>query len=136
VRAVRRSVSLAASLLVLALPAATQAQTPGDEQYTDPFGGEQKQPSQGGGSQGDDDGGQPEPAPEPEPEPEPAAPTAPAEPEPEPAAAEAAQAPDTEQLPRTVSPADAGLLALGGTLLLAGGVALRLRISERRPPHR
>jgi LPXTG-motif cell wall-anchored protein len=126
VPAVRRSVSLAAALLVLALPAAAPAQTPGDEQYTDPFGGEQEQPSQGGGSQGDD-GGQPEPAPAPEPEP--AAPAAP-----EPAAATTAQASAAEQLPRTGSPADAGLLALGGTLLLAGGVALRLRVSERRPP--
>jgi LPXTG-motif cell wall-anchored protein len=124
-RAVRRSVSVAASLLLLALPAVAPAQTPGDEQYTDPFGGEQEE---GGGSQPDQQEPE-EPAPtEPAPaEPETSTPSQePAAPAPEPAAAPAA-----EQLPRTG--ADAGVIALGGTLLLAGGVALRVRVSERSP---
>ena len=128
---VRRSVSLTASLLVLALPGAALAQTPGDEQYTDPFGGGQEE----GGGQGGQGGQEPEQTPAPS---EPAAPEpAPAAPAPAPAAAPAAtqsQAPSAQQLPRTG--VDAGLLALSGTLQLAGGVALRLRVSAPAPRRR
>jgi LPXTG-motif cell wall-anchored protein len=115
----RRTVLLAASLLVLGLPAAAAAQTPGDEQYTDPFGGGQEE----GGSQ------------EPEETPAPAEPSEPAPAAPAPAATQSqpqAQPSAQLQLPRTG--ADAGWLALSGTLLLAGGIALRVRLSE--PPRR
>ena len=103
---------------VLALPATAWGQSAGDDQYEDPFAGEE----QAGGNDSE-----PEPAPEaeaPAPAPEPAA-----------APAQTAQAPNGEpELPRTG--ADAGLLALGGTLLLAGGVALRVRLSEPAPRRR
>jgi LPXTG-motif cell wall-anchored protein len=118
VGAFRRTVSIVASALVLALPAAAPAQTPGDEQYTDPFGGGQEE---GGGR-------------EPEETPAPAEPAEPAEPAPAAPAPTAAQsAPPAQpaaqqQLPRTG--ADAGWLALSGTLLLGGGIALRVRLSE------
>jgi LPXTG-motif cell wall-anchored protein len=104
----------------LASPSPAWAQGAGDDQYTDPFAGEGEQ------SGGDQEQEQEEPE---------AAP-APAEPEASaPAPAQTAQAPGAEQqLPRTG--ADAGLLALGGTLLLAGGVALRVRLSEPRPRRR
>jgi LPXTG-motif cell wall-anchored protein len=118
----RRRSWLACALAVAALasPSAAWAQGAGDEQYTDPFAGEGEQGS-----------GQEEE--QPEPTPAPAEPEAPA---PEPSApAQPAEGPNGEpQLPRTG--ADAGLLALGGTLLLAGGVALRVRISEPRPRRR
>ena len=112
---VRRSVSLAASLLVLAVPAAAPAQTPGDEQYVDPFGGDQG----GGGSQPDQGTQEPEPTPAPS-EPDSAAVA------PEPAAPAPAEAESAQELPRTG--ADEGLVALAGGMLLAGGVALRLRL--------
>ena len=123
----RRSHRIATALIAaaLALPGAAWGQSAGDEQYEDPFAPEQGQSGDGGAQEEEEGGGQPAP----EPEPAPAAPAAPA-PAPEPAAGAAVQA---EQLPRTGSPADAGLLALSGTLLLAGGVVLRVRLSERRP---
>ena len=113
--------------------APVHAQTPGDDQYTDPFGG--NSPSEPDRSGDGDDGGGSQPAPEPSggdessssggtvqpSEPEAAAPaetTAPA--------TTTAQAPDGgEELARTG--ADAGLLALAGALLLATGLALRRR---------
>lgn len=114
----RRSLSLAACLVALALPDGALAQTPGDDQYTDPFGGSQDE----GSSAQPDDG---------EEAPPPAATPAPAAPPPEVAAPSAAPgaAPASEQLP--YSGVDAGLLALGGATLLVGGVALRLRLRGR-----
>ena len=115
-----RSLSLAACLVALALPSGALAQTPGDDQYTDPFGGSQ---DEGSGGQPEDDGDE---APPPAATPAPAAPETsapPAEP------AEAAPAQATEQLPYTG--ADAGLLAAGGATLLVGGVMLRLRLRLR-----
>jgi LPXTG-motif cell wall-anchored protein len=116
----RRRPWLACALAAVALtsPTSAWAQGAGDEQYSDPFEDEQEQ-EQGGGSQPQ----------EPEATPAPSEPAA--EPAPEaPAPAAAAQAPAAEQqLPRTG--ADPGLVALGGILLLAGGVALRVRLSER-----
>ncbi|HWM12440.1 MAG TPA: LPXTG cell wall anchor domain-containing protein [Solirubrobacteraceae bacterium] len=106
---------------LLAFPAAAGAQSAGDDQYQDPFAGEQEQEQE---SQ----------AQEPESTP---APTSGAAQEPAPAAPEAAtaQAPSgAEELPRTG--ADTGLLALGGMLLLVGGVALRVRVSEPAPRRR
>jgi LPXTG-motif cell wall-anchored protein len=96
----------------LVLPAAAWGQSAGDDQYQDPFGGQ-------------DSGEQAPEADEPE-----AAP-APAAPEPAPAAptSTTAQAPNGEpQLPRTG--ADEGLVALAGGVLLASGLALRRRTSR------
>jgi hypothetical protein len=144
--------AVVAAVLALAGPAVALGQTPGDEQYTDPFGGSQpanpgggndgsqgggNDGSQGGGNDGSQGGGgdagsQDE---------APAAPAAPSGGDAPVAnddssggtadsgAAQSTQ-PAAEQLPYTG--ADAGLLALGGTLLLAGGVALRLRLRDVR----
>jgi LPXTG-motif cell wall-anchored protein len=122
----RRRQALACGLaaVALGLPSSAWAQGAGDEQYSDPFEDEQEQ----GGSQDTQ---------EPEETPAPDTSTSSQEPAPaaqEPAPAAPAQAPAAEQLPRTG--ADADLLALGGTLLLAGGVALRVRVSERSPRRR
>jgi pyruvate dehydrogenase E2 component (dihydrolipoamide acetyltransferase) len=116
----RRPHRIACALIAvtLALPGAAAAQSAGDEQYEDPFAPEPGQTGDGG-EQEEESGGQPAPAPEPAPAPAPA----PAAPAPEPAAATTAQA----ELPRTGG--DAGALALAGTLLLAGGVAVRVRLS-------
>jgi LPXTG-motif cell wall-anchored protein len=108
----RLATMLAALVLSLAAPAAALAQGAGDDQYSDPFGSGQNDDS---GSSGDE-----EPA---EPEPEPAAP----EPAPTPAATASQQEPaGQEQLPYTG--ADEGLVALAGVMMLAGGIALRLRL--------
>jgi hypothetical protein len=103
---------------MLALAGAAYAQTPGDEQYVDPFGsGQQDQPAASGDEQE-------EPAPA---EPEPAAPQ-PAEPAP----ATTAQATPEPQQQLPYTGADEGLVALVGVVLLAGGVALRVT-SGRAP---
>ena len=100
---------LAALVLSLAAPAAALAQGAGDDQYTDPFGS----------GQNDDSGEEQQPGPEPEP----AAP----EPAPTPAATASQEEPaGQEQLPYTG--ADEGLVALAGVVMLAGGIALRLRV--------
>jgi LPXTG-motif cell wall-anchored protein len=106
-----------ATLLALAVPGTALAQGAGDDQYTDPFGSDSATPT-------------PTPAPT-------TAPTMPAPSTPPPAAAapsaSASQAPAAQpaaQLPYTGSPADAGLLAGAGVLLLAGGVGLRVRLRE------
>jgi LPXTG-motif cell wall-anchored protein len=147
--------AVVAAVLALAGPAVALGQTPGDEQYTDPFGGSQpanpgggndgsqgggddgsqgggNDGSQGGGGGGGDAGSQDE---------APAAPAAPSGGD-APVASDdssggtadsgATQStqPAAEQLPYTG--ADAALLALVGTLLLAGGVALRLRLRDVR----
>jgi 2-oxoglutarate dehydrogenase E2 component (dihydrolipoamide succinyltransferase) len=109
VRAVRRSVSIAASLIVLALPAAALAQTPGDDQYTDPFGSGQ-----------DPSSAQATPTPTPTPAPAAPAPAAPA-----PAATAAPAVAASQQLPRTGG--DPITPAVAGFWLLLGGVALRAR---------
>ena len=115
----RRSLSVAAAVLAL-LPAAASAQSAGDEQYSDPFGGKDQSPAQA------------TPAP-------PAAPTTPA-PTARPAQAPAAPAPAATtqaaptaaqpQLPRTG--ADVRLPALLGLALLSAGLALRAH--ARRSP--
>jgi LPXTG-motif cell wall-anchored protein len=115
--AARRRVALVALVLAGTMPSTALAQTAGDEQYQDPFGGEAESPPPA----------QPAPA-----EPAPAAP-APVPDAPGPAtpatgtAMPAAAAP--AQLPYTG--ADAGMVALAGGLLLAGGVTLRVRLRER-----
>jgi 2-oxoglutarate dehydrogenase E2 component (dihydrolipoamide succinyltransferase) len=124
---VRRRVAMLCAALLLAAPASAFGQSAGDEQYEDPFAGQdqQEQPA----------------APAPTPEPAPAEP-APAEPAPAaPAPAAPAQAPGAAPAP-AVDPAaqpaelprtglDAGLVLAIGAVLLAGGVALRLRVRER-----
>jgi LPXTG-motif cell wall-anchored protein len=113
----RRCLAALAAAGLLAAPASALGQSAGDEQYQDPFGGEEQ------GSAGDEGTAAPEPAPE-------AAPTAPAA-DAAPSATEGdPSAPATQaELPRTG--ADTGLILLGGTILLAGGVALRVRLRER-----
>jgi LPXTG-motif cell wall-anchored protein len=105
-------------IFALALPSAALAQGAGDEQYSDPFGGQQ----------GEEEQAAPESTPEAAPEAAPVAPEAAPAPAPEQPAAPAQPA-AAEQLPYTG--ADVGLLALGGALLVAAGVALRLRDRRR-----
>src|SRR5262245_28734005 len=110
-------------IVALALPGTALAQGAGDEQYTDPFAGQQDEEQQPAA---------PEATPAPAPAPEEAAPAAPepAAPAPAPApAAPTAQPSTAEQLPYTG--ADAGLIALGGALLVAAGLALRRRDRRR-----
>jgi LPXTG-motif cell wall-anchored protein len=113
----RLAVLVAAALL--AAPAPALGQSAGDEQYEDPFAGEEQS--------------QPEPtatpapaAPAPEPE------TAAPEPVPE-AGSTTAPAPAATQaqaqLPRTGL--DAAPILAAGVLLLGGGIALRVRLRER-----
>jgi LPXTG-motif cell wall-anchored protein len=122
----RRLAALAAAGL-LAAPAPALGQSAGDEQYEDPFAGEdqQEQPAPDPDTPVDDGGGTATPEPEPVPATAGQEPAATGQ---EPAAGETATA-SQEQLPNTG--ADAGAVLLAGTILLAGGVALRLRLRER-----
>jgi hypothetical protein len=138
----RPAALLAALALLLAAPGAALAQGAGDEQYSDPFGDEQTDHgssgstddgssgstddgSSGGGSTDDGAATQEPAAPEPvQSAPEPAAPEATA----------AAQQPPPAQLAYTG--AEEGLVALAGAVLLVGGVALRVRLSEPAPRRR
>jgi LPXTG-motif cell wall-anchored protein len=119
----RRLAALVAAGL-LAAPATAFGQSAGDEQYEDPFAGEnQEQPA--GGSDEDGGGGSQPAVPEPTaPAPEPTGQ------EPAPAPTESGPAPTPQpQLPNTG--ADAGAVVLAGALLLAGGIALRVRMRDR-----
>jgi hypothetical protein len=124
----RRAAALVAVLLALGAPAATApvsfAQSAGDDQYEDPFGGQNEEPAQEE---------QPAPTPEPAPaEPAPAEPApAPVEPAAESTPTPAAPEPGAQpaELPRTGL--DAGPVLAIGAVLLAGGVVLRLRVRER-----
>jgi 2-oxoglutarate dehydrogenase E2 component (dihydrolipoamide succinyltransferase) len=109
---------IAALLCALAAPSAALAQGAGDEQYQDPFGDEQSEPTPTA---------TPAPA---QPAPSQAAPAPTATPGPSQAPAQAAPAQSGEQLPRTG--ADAGRLALAGALLLLSGLALRRRADLQR----
>jgi hypothetical protein len=117
----RRIVSLIAAVLVLGVPSGALAQTPGDDQYTDPFGGDnQEQPS----SPSQDDPDEATPTPTPQPAAQAPAPTA------TPAPATTSQTTTTtQQLPRTGG--DPLPLAVAGFWLLLGGVALRARVRPR-----
>jgi hypothetical protein len=108
--------ALVLALIAVALPATAVAQSAGDEQYADPFGGTQKkqqrQPSSGTPSQSTQRTAQSNPGTEPTP---PAA---------APAANGSSKATGTnKQLPRTGLPA--GLIAALGLLTLLTGIALR-----------
>jgi LPXTG-motif cell wall-anchored protein len=127
----RRRLVVALTGLALAFPGTALAQSAGDDQYSDPFGG-------GGGGGGNSSA---------TPTPTPAAPSAPstsstapststapssasAAATPVPAASAAAPVTTSSgQLPYTG--ADAGLLALAGVLCIGGGVALRVRLREQ-----
>ena len=120
----RRLTVLAAVLaLVAAGPVAPSAlaQSAGDDQYEDPFAGEEQEPSQGGG---EEPAATATPAPAPaEPAQEPAAEATPAAPGAEPAS------PQQPELPRTGL--DAGPILAIGAVLLGGGIALRFRLRAR-----
>ena len=112
----RRIAALAVALALIA-PATSFAQSAGDDQYQDPFGGDQGQ-SQGSdtpdsSSSGDDQGTTTTQAP---------APTA----APEATTTQAVPAAAAAQLPRTGG--DVALPAVAGFWLLLGGVALRARV--------
>ncbi len=101
----------AVALVSLALPAGAYAQGAGDDQYSDPFGGDATPTAT------------PRPAATAAPAPVQAAAT------PAPAPATKAQAtPAPDQLPYTG--VDAWPLALGGALLLGAGVTLRARLRD------
>ena len=123
-RAHRTACLLAA--VALALPGAAWGQSAGDEQYEDPFAPESGQTDEGGNDTGSSGGGSSggggavQPAPSEQPE----AVTAP------PATTSAAG----QELASTG--AGTGLLALGGAVLLAGGVALRVMLREHGPRRR
>jgi LPXTG-motif cell wall-anchored protein len=113
-----RSVCTLALALVLALPATALAQNAGDQQYTDPLAPGESQGGGGGdgsgtppgstGSQGSAGSAQAQ---------EPSAS----------AQAQPTQGGDSSELPRTGFPA--GVLALAGAGMLAGGAALRRRVT-------
>jgi hypothetical protein len=110
----RRLVMLACAL-ALASPASAVAQSAGDEQYEDPFAPET------------------EPAPQETPAPAAPAPAAGGEssaaaPAPAQTVEPAPTATAAQQLPYTGG--DARILLAGGVVLLAGGVALRLRVRD------
>jgi hypothetical protein len=112
----RRRVAALVVAATLALPGAAFAQSAGDEQYEDPFAGEDQEQA--------------------EPTPDPDTPTSsdssqePTTAQATPTTATTAQAqPGQEQLPRTGG--DPELPAIAGAVLLAGGVALRLRLRPR-----
>ena len=113
----RRPLAALLTALLLACPGSALAQSAGDDQYEDPFGGgqEQEQPA----PTAEPEQAAPEAVPEAAPE---AAPAAQATPAP---AAPAAQ----EQLP--VTGVETGLVAAAGALLLGAGVTLRRRSATR-----
>lgn len=122
---VRRLAAACACLIALALPGTAVAQGgAGDDQYTDPFGSQQATPTPTA-----------RPAPTAAPAPStPAATTPAATAAPAPAATAApVTAPATaspRQLPYTGAPV--WLVAGAGALLVSGGLALHLRLRERR----
>jgi hypothetical protein len=111
---------LAALLTALALlaPASAFAQSAGDEQYQDPFGGNDQQSSSGSGtSSGGDSGTTAQAAPTPAPSSS------------TPVATAAQAAPASQQLPRTGG--DPITPAVAGFWLLLGGITLRVRLRPR-----
>jgi LPXTG-motif cell wall-anchored protein len=137
----RRTLTALVAALALAAPSAALAQSAGDEQYADPFGGSNGG-SQGsdGGSQGSNGSGESNGS---------SGTTAPATSTPAPATSAPTSTSTTtsttpattttpaattaatggQQLPYTGAPV--GLVVLAGVLLLGGGVALRVRLRER-----
>jgi LPXTG-motif cell wall-anchored protein len=112
----RRLIALAAAAALALAPAAAYGQGAGDDQYEDPFGDEQEQPTA-------------TPAPR-----RPAA-TATATPRPvQPAATATAQPPSATATPAPTLPYtgldDGWLAGIGGALLLGAGLTLRARLRE------
>jgi hypothetical protein len=127
----RRCIAALVTFVALAAPGAALAQSAGDDQYQDPFGGSggSSGGSGGSGGSGSSSGGSSTPS-------TPAAPAAPTTTTSSSSSAPAttAQAPTVtsrSQLPYTGSPVAAGLLAAAGGVLLAGGLTLRVRLRER-----
>jgi LPXTG-motif cell wall-anchored protein len=113
----RRRIAALIATLALAAPGTALAQSAGDEQYQDPFGGDGQ--NQGGGSETPSaSGGAAQ-----------ATPTPTSTVAPTPATAPVGTSPAAQQLPRTGG--DPELPAIAGAVLLAGGVALRLRLRRR-----
>jgi hypothetical protein len=124
--------ALVTSAAILAAPASAPAQTgAGDDQYQDPFSG-QNDDSGGGGSQTPAATATPAPAPVPAPTQSTTSPstTAPSATAPATTAPATAVASGQPELPRTGL--DTAPLIVLGTVLLASGVALRVRLRERR----
>jgi hypothetical protein len=146
-RSLRRAAGVAAVVLALAAPSAALAQSAGDEQYADPFGGNggSSQPSTGSNGSGGSNGTSTSPGTSTgssgssgsSGSAAPATTTAPAAPAATTTSGTTAPAATTAtagqpQLPYTGAPA--GLIGLAGALLLAGGVALRVRLRDK-PGH-
>lgn len=122
----RRLAALAAAAL-LAAPTSALGQSAGDDQYEDPFAGDEQGQTQEPAATATPEPAAPEPAPT-EPAPTDPAPVEPAaESTPAPAPVEPGAQP--AELPRTGL--DAGPVLAIGVVLLAGGVVLRLRVRER-----
>jgi hypothetical protein len=116
---IRRSLAVLTASFVLTTPAVALAQSAGDDQYQDPFGG-------GSGSSAT-----PTPTPTAPSSPPPATP-APSTAAPSATTAEsAASAGSPSQLPYTGAPVEAAVLAVAGALLAAGGITLRVRLRDR-----
>jgi len=116
----RRRIAVLIAALALAAPGTALAQSAGDEQYQDPFAGDdqsQSDDSQGGGSE----------SAQATPTPAPAAPSQESAPTAAPAPAPAVAA--SQQLPRTGN--DPITPAIAGFWLLLGGVALRAKVRLR-----
>jgi len=124
----RRLAVLVAAAALLAAPAPALAQSAGDEQYEDPFAG---QNDNGGGNESQQPAATATPAPAQQ-APAPAATAAPSTGAAPAASGSTSVAPASGQaeLPRTGL--DTAPLIVLGTVLLASGVALRVRLRERR----
>ena len=124
----RRLAVLVAAAALLAAPAPALAQSAGDEQYEDPFAG---QNDNGGGNEEQQPAATATPAPAQQ-APAPAATAAPSTGAAPAASGSTSVAPASGQaeLPRTGL--DTAPLIVLGTVLLASGVALRVRLRERR----
>jgi LPXTG-motif cell wall-anchored protein len=114
---VRLATLLAALLLALTVPTAALGQGAGDDQYTDPFGSGQN-----------DSGDEPAQDPDTPTSSDDQAAPAPAAPAPSASAAPSQESAGGGQGQLPYTGGDAGLLALAGGLLLASGVALRVRV--------
>jgi LPXTG-motif cell wall-anchored protein len=112
----RRGAAVLAAVLALATPGTALAQSAGDDQYRDPFAGENE--SEQGGSGGGEDTPTPPPSPAPTPAPSPSAPAGTTAAEP--------TATTAGTLPRTGL--GAGWITAAGLALIVAGAGLRRSI--------